>query len=136
MAEAPERSKSCIVLHVERVAEARIRIDDERDRDALTDLRDDFGHFAHADETDVGAAEARVGNARTGKIGGAEACTLDETGRKGVVAAGRHEDAGRGEARAQGVGHIDDFPCSRLCRFGRRPPSATISSRNAGTGSP
>ena len=76
-------------LDIERVAVACIGIDDEMRGDAVADQRDSVDHLAHADEANVGAAEPRISDGRTGNIERLEAGAFgDQCGERVVDARG------------------------------------------------
>ena len=67
--------------HVERIAVAGIRIDDEMAANAIADQSNRVGHLAHRNEADVGAAEPGIGNAGPRDIDRGEPGPLGEDAR-------------------------------------------------------
>ncbi len=63
---------------VQRIAEARVGIDDERQRDRLAHGGDVGGKLGERDEADIGHAEIGIGEAGAGDIDGGETQALDE----------------------------------------------------------
>ena len=86
--------------HVEGIAVAGIRIDDEMAADAIADQGNRVGHLAHRNEADVGPPEPGIGNAGSRYIDRGEPCPLGEMGGQSIVDAGRDEDRRGGKTGA------------------------------------
>ena len=86
--------------HVERIAVAGIRIDDEMAADAIADQGNRIGHLAHRNEADVGATEPGIGNAGPRDIDRGEPCPLGKMRGQRIVDAGRDEDRRGGKTGA------------------------------------
>jgi hypothetical protein len=88
-------------LHVERVAEAGVGVDDHRHAHAFGDARQRLLDFREGRQADVAAAEPGVGDRRTREIERLEAGLLGDERRERVVDAGREQHAPAREAFAQ-----------------------------------
>ena len=86
--------------HVERIAVAGIRIDDEMAADAIADQGNRIGHLAHRNEADVGATEPGVGNAGPRDIDRREPRPLGKMRGQRIVDARRNEDRRGGKTGA------------------------------------
>ena len=76
---------------VDRVAEAGIGIDDERQGDGFAHGGDVLGELGEGQQPDIGRAQEAVGDARAGDIGGGKAQLLDDA-RRDRVRRTRHQD--------------------------------------------
>jgi hypothetical protein len=74
--------------HVERVAEARVGVDEERDRDRVGHGRDMVHDLGKRGEPDVGRAEMHVGDAGARDVAGLEAEILHDAREQRVGSAG------------------------------------------------
>ncbi|MCY1238474.1 hypothetical protein D9M72_512150 [compost metagenome] len=83
------------VAHVQRVAEAGVGIDDQRQVHGVADARRVVGDLVQAHEALVGQAEPHVGDARAGDVNGFEAQVFDDARRQRVEGA-RHQHAAAG----------------------------------------
>ncbi len=96
--------------HIEGVAVAGVCVDDEMGVDTIADQGHRVGDLAHADETDIGPPEPRVGDGCAGDVErGESGLSADQCGER-IIDAGRHHDGFPGQARTQGFrlghGHI------------------------------
>jgi len=82
-------------LRVQGVAEAGIAVHDDGQRDPFRDARERVGHLGRRGQSDIGAAEARVGDGGAREVQGLEAGLFRNEGGERVVNAGG-EDGGRG----------------------------------------
>ena len=86
---------------IERIAVAGIGIDDQIGGNPVADRADDVGDFAHADQADVGAPEAGIGDRRAGYVKRPERGLFGDQRGEGVVDAGRDHDGLSRQAGAQ-----------------------------------
>jgi hypothetical protein len=78
------------VLDIERVAITVIRIDDEREADAIADQRDRLHHLVHAHEPDVWSSEPGIGDTGARDVKHFETRSLGNKRRERVVDARGH----------------------------------------------
>ena len=78
-------------LHVERIAEARVDVDDERQGADVADPRRGLGELGHGQEPEVGHAELRVGDAGAGQVDRLVAEILDNARDQRVGGAGHQQ---------------------------------------------
>ena len=79
------------VAHVQRVAEAGVGVDHDRQLHRIADRRRVLGDLRQADEAEVGQAEKRVRQPRAGQIDGLEAELLDDARRQRIGCAGHEQ---------------------------------------------
>ena len=78
--------------HIERVAIARVSIDDQVGVDAVANHAHGLDDLAHAHETDVGPAEPRIRDRRTGDVKRGKAAGFGEQGGERIVDARSDHD--------------------------------------------
>jgi hypothetical protein len=83
------------VPHVQRIAEAGVGIDDQRQVHRVADARRVVGDLGQAHEGLVGQAEPHVGDAGAGDVDRLEAEVFDDAGRQRVERARHHHAAAR-----------------------------------------
>ena len=127
-------------LHVERIAEAGVDVDDERQGAHVADPRRGLGELGHGQEPKVGHAELRVGDAGAGQIDRLVAEILDNARNQRVGGAGhqqrpplldeltkRRAALGFGKGREIGLAAV-------LHRIAFRSAIVTAGMRSAGAG--